>query len=361
MAKDKEAAPKFIFDGTIAQSKYHVVGVPVHTSDRKAEPNLEELLEKTEKDEVLSARKDNIVAKLRKQGEPNPKRYTVDPETGRIDIDEEGGEYTQKDAMMVSASIKGKSGQYDAAIALITAAKEIVPDNQPNAAEKPKEFDVDPETGVIVKDTESGEYTLSEARTISQSLQREKQAGQAQGQKSFLERVDEVTDGLVTKKIAGLFGGDNNQSQPKDPVDEFFNRLDQVEKVKQRFGNPSGGGVQALAQSGIRGELLKLLLEDERDRLKMQYEHEAQGERNKHLGALTSVVKDNLGDGIQALRAAAAEFKGGTGAAQKEAPQAYECGQCHAQFTKPQGVNADQIGCPKCGAVYTKEQLEGVP
>ena len=218
MAKDKEAAPKFNFDGTIARSKYRVVGVPVHTSDIKAESNLEELLEKTEKDEVLSARKDNIVAKLKKQGEPNPKRYTVDPETGKIDVDEEGGEYTQKDAMMVSASIKGKSGQYDAAIALITAAKALAPENQPNVAEKPKEFYVDPETGVIIHDSENGEYTLSEARTISQSLQKEKQAAQTpQGQKSFLERVDEVTQGLVSKRIATMFGGDN-QPQPKDPV-----------------------------------------------------------------------------------------------------------------------------------------------
>lgn len=174
--------------------------------------------------------------------------------------------------------------------------------------------------------------------------------------------MDEVTDGLVTKKIAGLFGGDTNQSQPKDPVDEFFNRLDQVEQVKQRFGNTGGGGVQALAQSGIRGELLKLLLEDERDRLKMQYEHEIQVDRNKHLGTIASTVKENLGDGIQALRAAAAEFKGGsgTGAAPKEATQAYECTQCHTQFAMPQGVKADQIGCPGCGAVYTKEQLEAL-
>ena len=232
MAKDKEkgATPKFNFEGSIATTEYRVVGVPVHTGDKKAESTMEELLEKTEKDEVLSARKDNIVAKLKKQSEPNPKRWTVDPETGRIEVDEEGGELTQKEAMIVSASIKGKGGQYDAAIALITAAKSLAPENQPNVAEKPKEFYVDPETGAIIKDIENGEYTLSEARTISQSLQKEKQAAQAsQGQKSFLERVDEVTDGLVTKKIAGLFSGDNNQSQPKDPVDEFFVRLDQVE------------------------------------------------------------------------------------------------------------------------------------
>jgi hypothetical protein len=366
MAKEKETAPKF--SATIAYSKLPVAGVPLY-GDKKAEPTLEEMLDELEKSDVQSARKDALLAKLRereaiarKQVEPNPKRYTVDPETGKIDIDEEEGEYTQKEAMMVSASIKGKSGQYDAAIALITAAKELVSDNRANVTEKPKEFLVDPETGVITHDPENGEYTLSEARTISQSLQKGKQETQTpREQKSFLEKLDEVTEGLVSKRIASMFGGGDGQSQAMaDPVDEFFHRLDQVEEVKQRFGNPGGGSAQALAQSGIRGELMKLLLEDERDRLKMQYEHETQVERNKHLGVLATTVKDNLGDGIQALRAAAAEFKESTGAAQKEAPQAYECGQCHARFTVPPGVNASQVGCPNCGTVYTKEQLEGV-
>jgi len=359
--------PRFI--GTIAYSKQDIAGVTAY-ADKKAEPTLEEVLDTTNKAEVLSARKDLMVAQLkekeagvRKQGEPNPKRYTVDPETGKIDVDEEGGEYTQKDAMMVSASIKGKSGQYDAAIALITAAKALAPDSQSQAVEKPKEFYVDPETGVIIHDSENGEYTLSEARTISQSLQKGKQVAQSpQGQKSFLDKLEEVTDGLVTKRMAGLFGGDN-QAQPKDPVDEFFTRLEQVDKVKARFGNTGAGGVQALAQSGnVRGEVLKLLLEDERDRLKMQYEHEGQVERNKHLGVLASTVKENLGDGVKALMAAAQEGKkdGVSSLKQEDSPQAYECAQCHTQFGVPPGVKVDEVGCPVCKRVYTRAELEAL-
>ena len=183
-----------------------------------------------------------------------------------------------------------------------------------------------------------------------------------QGHESFLEKLDKITDGLVTKRIAGLFGGDNNQSQPKDPVDEFFHRLDQVEKVKERFGNPGGGGAQALAQSGIRGELLKLLLEDERERLKMQYDHETQVERNKHLGVLATTVKENLSDGIQALTAAASEIKK-TGvsspAKQEEAqPQAFACS-CGMKFSAPAGWAGQPLKCPNpnCGREYTKEEL----
>ena len=375
MTKEKEATPKFT--GTIAYSKHPVAGVHLY-GDNKDAPTLEEMMDAAERSEIQSARKDALVRKLReseagarKQGEQAPKRYTVDPETGKIDVDEEEGEYTQKDAMMVSASIKGKSGQFDAAIDLITAAKALVSDNQSNVSEKPKEFYVDPESGVIIKDSENGEYTLSEARTISQSLQKVQQPA---GSKSFLEQFDEITNGLVTKRISSLFGGGNNSSQVKDPLDVFIENHEREEKLKQIYGGGGGSGAQGLAQSGMRGEILKLLLEDERERLKIGYEHTAQTERNKHLGVLATTVNDHLGDGIQALKAAAAEFKGGSGtdaatqkATQKAtpdpppgSPQAYQCAQCQAKFTVPSGVNVDQVGCPNCGATYTKEQLQAL-
>ena len=190
------------------------------------------------------------------------------------------------------------------------------------------------------------------------------QTQQAPQQKGFLDKLEEMTQGLISQRFAAMLGGNGQPQAPTDPVDEFFHRLDQVEQVKQRFGTPgSGGGAQALAQSGIRGELLKLLLEDERERLRMQYDHETQTERNKHLGGLASVVKENLGDGIRALTLAAQEAKGGTGAPPKPEtspePKAYECPQCHTQFTMPQGVKTDQVGCPGCGAKHNVSDLEG--
>lgn len=365
MAKDKEkeVAPKFNFPGTIAQSKYRVVGVPLLTSNGKVEKTLEETVDEAEKADILSARKEVLVSKMeqkaasvRKQGEPKPKRFTVDPETGRIDIDEEGGDYTQKEALMVSASIKGKGGQYDAAIALITAAKALVPDNQPSVAEKPKEFYVDPETGVIIKDSENGEYTLSEARTISQSLKKEKQAAPPE-QKSFLDKLEEISQGMISQRIAKMLGGDSAPPHV-DPVEEVINRLNQADKLKERF---TGGGAQALAQTGVRGEILKLMLEDERDRLKMQYEHEAQVDRNKALLGLTQTVKENLSDGIAAIRMAAAEFKT-KGAGEKiEAPQPQQfiCGTCKTPFGPPAGWAGQPLKCPNpaCGREYSKEEL----
>jgi translation elongation factor EF-1beta/DNA-directed RNA polymerase subunit RPC12/RpoP len=197
---------------------------------------------------------------------------------------------------------------------------------------------------------------VQELQALADKIDQKAQQSQnpSTGQKGFLEKLEEITQGLISQRIASMLE-DNHHST--DPVDEFFKRLDQVEKVKERFSGGSGGSAQALAQTGIRGELLKLLLEDERERLRMQYEHDIQAERNKHLGTLASTVKENLGDGIRALQAAAAEFKSGTSSA-KEQPQAYECGACKTKFVIPQGIEVEQVKCPGCGKIYSKQELE---
>lgn len=356
------------FRGTFGLSPQPVAGVTFYQDKSTTDKPLEEVIVDAEKDEVLGARKEVLVSKLKKQAATiqNPKRFNVDLETGMISIDEEGGQYTQGEAIMISASIKGKSGQYDAAIALITAAKELVSSNQPAVAQRPKEFLVDPETGAITNDPENGEYTLSEARTISYSIQKGKQPESPQGQKSFLEKMEEMTQGLISQRLANMFGG-NSQTQPKDPIAEFIERLDQVDKIKERFAPAAGGtSVQQLAQSGIRGEILKMLMEDERERLKMQYDHEAQGERNKHLGTIATVVKDNVGDGVRALMLAAEEIrKKGTDAAPKPQPEqtpgatAFQCQNCNNAFGIPAAEGWTVIGCPHCGTQYTREQVLG--
>jgi hypothetical protein len=108
-----------------------------------------------------------------KTSEPNPKRYLVNPETGEIDIDEVEGEYTYKDALVRSASIKGNKGHFDDAISLIKLTSGIGEEKKaPEEPPKKKEFYVDEETGMIVHDPEHGELTLSEARALSASRQR---------------------------------------------------------------------------------------------------------------------------------------------------------------------------------------------
>lgn len=178
-------------------------------------------------------------------------------------------------------------------------------------------------------------------------------AGQApQEKKGFLDRLDEITNGMVTKRFASLLGQDSDK-KPVDPVDEFFNRLDQVEKIKQRFGNTGGGGVQALAQSGIRGELLKLLLEDEQARLKMKYEQDTQAERNKFLETLTNTLKENVPLAMEFLVSRATHTEKPLAETTAYEPKGKmklaTCDQCGKSWPIPEDEASSIDKCPFCG------------
>jgi len=112
--------PKFI--GTIAYSSRPVAGVTLYTDRKVTEPSLEEMIDELEKDEIRGVKKDLLITKVKERmgipikqsvtpGQPNPKRYLVDPESGKIEVDVEEGEYTYKDALLVSSSIKDKRDQ----------------------------------------------------------------------------------------------------------------------------------------------------------------------------------------------------------------------------------------------------------
>ena len=92
-----------------------VAGFSLYRDVEKKELSIDEMLLELEKSEIRDARREELLAKLRervagtkKEEKPvNPKRYLVDPETGRVDVDEEEGELTYKDALLVSAETKG--------------------------------------------------------------------------------------------------------------------------------------------------------------------------------------------------------------------------------------------------------------
>jgi hypothetical protein len=189
MAKDKaKGKTKEIFPGAIGYSDKPIAGISLyHVYDpSKHEPSVEEILEDIERDEARSAKKELAFAKLRGrlEGKPkeasNTKRYIVDPNTGRIDVDEKEGEYSYKDALAVSSStIQSRAGQggqatggpFEAAMNLINAIKTLTPAGEAKP-ERPKEWGVDPDTGVIYRDEEEGEYTLGQARVVSLSVQK---------------------------------------------------------------------------------------------------------------------------------------------------------------------------------------------
>jgi len=79
--------------------------------------------------------------------------------------------------------------------------------------------------------------------------------------------------------------------------------------------------------------------------------------------SLVTTIKENLADGVSALKAAAEEAKG-TGTktpAAEPKQQVFSCGDCQTQFSAPAGWAGQALKCPNadCGREYTKEELVG--
>ena len=94
----------------------------------------------------------------------------------------------------------------------------------------------------------------------------------------------------------------------------------------------------------------------------MEFQGKQKREDEKHsmLMGLGQTVRENIGDGIAALKAAAEEAKGGAGT--KPPPtsqQVFKCGDCGAQFSPPAGWTGEPLKCPNpaCGREYSKEEL----
>ncbi len=214
----------------------------------------------------------------------------------------------------------------------------------------------------------------------------------AQGPDGSGSKLFKAIEDVVAKKLEHLLGGGGDgpltseqirkvvkeevtaaasgNKKPEDMVDDIVNAVTMGDKLRDKLG--LGGSTNRFlpAQSGdpgLRTDLVKLLLEDERERLKIQQTHETETQRNKHLGTLADTVKENLGTGIEALTLAAKEIKVGTGAkapapvppAPAPEQQTFICGDCHTEFSPPAGWTGQSIKCPNpdCPREYTKEEL----
>lgn len=165
---------------------------------------------------------------------------------------------------------------------------------------------------------------------------------------------------IIKEEVGPVIG---NNKKPEDMVDDVVNALTVGDKLREKLGMP-GLGSRVLSPDGggsnLRTDLVKLLLEDERDRLKIQHEHEAKVERNKQIGILVGTVKEHAGDVASAMKVAAEEIKSTEGTTKQEPPekqpQLYRCGECTFEFSIPSGPWLE-IGCPQCGHKYTREEV----
>ena len=387
-------APKFI--APVTYTKRPLAGITLYqNTGRQDGASIEEMLDELEKSDILSARKELLLGKLRERGviaqktdkkaaESKLKRYLVDSDTGKITVDEEDGELTYKDAQIISASIKGKTnGGLEQAIDLLTALKMLTKEEPSKVAEKPKEYYVNPNSGVIEHDPENGEYTLSEARSISQSMQK------GSGPKEEAPPTYVVDDGEVRQIKAGEPLVIKKTMQ--QPARTFFLN-EHNELVEQEAGKPILIKIQPPAASGSPsmlpfpamgrngepvydkdGKPVYVDIEPQLKWLNFQNEQRRSDGRHDALMGLVKTVRENFGDGVAALKAAAGDIRGNsetkqsTQAESKESKAAetteaesgiYECAQCHVQFQVPPG-NFKEVACPGCQKTYTMEELKG--
>ena len=236
---------------------------PIVIIERR-KPTLDDMFDETDKAEIRSAIVEYRLAKLRERmgtatkqvrtpTQPKTKRYLVNPETGNIDVDEEEGEYTYKDALLVSGSIQGKSSHYYKAINLINAVSTLSKPSETKIAEKPKEYYVAPVTGEIVHDPKNGEYTLSEARIVSQSLQNAIRGHKLRYPSFYVDEegnIKELKPGqpivvteVVKEPAKAYFINSDGKLEEQDPGKPIVIKVQSSspENLKERLSSPRAG------------------------------------------------------------------------------------------------------------------------
>ncbi len=235
----------------------------------------------------------------------------------------------------------------------------------------------------LKEDKVISEVTSKVTAELDRRLPKPGDGGNGSGEKKLGKVLEDVVADYLNKRLLGAGGSDGaltgdqirniikdevakvagGNKKPEDMVEDLVNALTMGDRLRERLGG-AGIGARLLqgqgGDSGLRTDLVKALLEDERERLRMTQNHEVEVERNRHIGTVAGVVKEHLGDGIEAIKLAAEEFKQSSGAKQPPpAPnQVFECGDCHTHFSPPAGWAGQPIKCT-CGREYTKEELLG--
>ncbi|MBA7558418.1 hypothetical protein ES708_00021 [subsurface metagenome] len=366
MAKDMAKENKY--DNVFSTTIKPVAGFTLYQgAEKPKEPSIEELLEEAEKAEIRDVRKEEVLKKMRARAadigkadktptaQPNPKRYLVDPATGKIDIDEEEGEYTYKDALLVSASIKGKGGQADDIIKIVNAVRGwggqtdkksyVVQQGEEGAVVQ----EVEPNKPLILNAPASNKppvtYFVDNQGNVKQAQPGEPVVlGQPIQSKSFIEQVTDFAGAIGSLKEAG-------------PM------LRSILGVPESSGNtPAGVPVQV---TGPDGKPFVMDLGQIINWKKFEGEERRADEQQHAITGLAQAVRENIPDGIQALLKTVEEVKGGAGAktpapgGQEQPQQTFKCGDCGTEFGPPAGWAGQPLKCPnpQCGREYTKEEL----
>ena len=193
----------------------------------------------------------------------------------------------------------------------------------------------------------SDQGMLRELITAQMELQKQEilthipQPGQPSQPKSFIEQIAEVVTALGSLKEVG-------------PM------LRSILGVPESSGNP-GAAALPVQLTGTDGKPIIMDLSQFISLEKFRGDERRADERHQALVGLSQTVRENLGDGISALKAAAEEAKGSSGskAQEPQKQQVFRCGDCQTEFSPPPSWAGENLKCPNpvCGREYTKEEL----
>lgn len=185
--------------------------------------------------------------------------------------------------------------------------------------------------------------------------------------KTFLEKLDGLLEGRVMQRFGNILlgeAGDGKTGQPEDPEDVVIKRLQTGSRLRDALGLPAPGTLRVPTDGSMRTEVLKLFLEDERERFRIEKEHERETRKVNVLEETKDIVKENIPDAIGALRdlarksnqeAKPAEGKGNTAPATEGATMSRGyvilCDSCKKEFALPQRpAKGESLTCPGCKA-----------
>ncbi len=233
----------------------------------------------------------------------------------------------------------------------------------------------------LQEDKVISEVTSKLTTELDRRLPKPGEGGNGSGERKIFKALEDVVADYLSKRLLGggegTLTGDQIRNvireevakvatggkKPEDMVDDIVNAVTMGDKLRDRLGVP-GLGARLLSDqggdSGLRTDMVRLLLEDERERLRMTQTHEVEVEKNKHIGTLAGVAKEHVGDAIAAMKIAAEEIKAGTKApAAAEERKQCVCGACQTPFSVPLKGDWPTVTCPnpQCGQVYTREEV----
>jgi hypothetical protein len=116
----------------------------------------------------------------------------------------------------------------------------------------------------------------------------------------------------------------------------------------------------------MRPEVLRLILENDREKLRLNQQFQIQQERNMHLGTLATTFKENVEDMIGAARDVVQDHRQSgkslssqQGASEQEG-YSIKCNLCGATSIFPE-IPTGEFECPNCHGRLRLEKPQGPP